>query len=99
MSAEELSIKVNIGDRHYPLKINAGEEEIVRKAAKLINEKAKVYSEVFSVKDKQDAISMAALEIATDALNQRVEGTGSEDPKALETAKEIEQLLNKALQA
>ena len=39
----EISIKVTIGDRQYPLKIDAAEEESVRKAAKLINEKSKFY--------------------------------------------------------
>ena len=70
---EELSIKVNIGDRFYPLKIEAEEEEIVRKAAKSINEKAQFYQENFEVKDKQDAIAMAALEFATELLSKNVD--------------------------
>ena len=67
---EELSVKVNIGDRFYPLKIDASEEEIVRKAAKIINEKADFYHENYSVKDKQDALAMAALEFATEFLTK-----------------------------
>ncbi len=68
-SAEkEISIKVTIGDRQYPLKIDAAEEESVRKAAKLINEKSKFYQENFSVKDKQDSLAMAALEFATEVI-------------------------------
>ena len=39
MASQDISIKVNIGDRIYPLKIQAKEEEYVRKAAKLLNEK------------------------------------------------------------
>jgi len=70
---EELSIKVNIGDRFYPLKIEAEEEEIVRKAAKSINEKAQFYQENFEVKDKQDAIAMAALEFASELLSKSVD--------------------------
>ncbi len=70
---EELSIKVNIGDRFYPLKIEAEEEETVRKAAKSINEKAQFYQENFEVKDKQDAIAMAALEFATELLSKNVD--------------------------
>lgn len=68
-SAEnEISIKVTIGDRQYPLKIDSREEEFVRKAAKLINEKAKFYQDNFSVKDKQDSLAMAALEFASELL-------------------------------
>ena len=34
----EISIKINIADRVYPLKVNMEEEEIIRRAAKLIND-------------------------------------------------------------
>lgn len=69
-SAEnEISIKVTIGDRQYPLKIDPSEEEFVRGAAKLINEKSKFYQENFSVKDKQDSLAMAALEFASEVLS------------------------------
>lgn len=67
-AGNEISIKVTIGDRQYPLKIDAVEEESVRKAAKLINEKSKFYQENFSVKDKQDSLAMAALEFATEVI-------------------------------
>ena len=66
---EEISIKVNIGDRQYPLRINIREEEKVRKAAKIINEKLGFYLNNFSVKDKQDALAMTALEFATDSMS------------------------------
>jgi cell division protein ZapA (FtsZ GTPase activity inhibitor) len=67
-AGNEISIKVTIGDRQYPLKIDVAEEESVRKAAKLINEKSKFYQENFSVKDKQDSLAMAALEFATEVI-------------------------------
>lgn len=69
MEAKEISIKVLIGDRQYPLKISSHEEENVRKAAKLVNERSKFYTENFSVQDKQDAIAMSALEFASENLN------------------------------
>lgn len=65
----EISIKVNIADRHYPIRVKPEEEEQVRKAAKLINDRAKVYSESFSVRDKQDVLSMCALELATELVS------------------------------
>ena len=65
---DELSIKVNIADRFYPLSVNAEQEEQVRKAAKLINDKLKAYEKQFSVKDKQDILSMCALELATELI-------------------------------
>lgn len=69
MEQKEISIKVLIGDRQYPLKISSNEEENVRKAAKLVNDRSKFYTENFSVQDKQDAIAMSALEFASENLN------------------------------
>jgi cell division protein ZapA (FtsZ GTPase activity inhibitor) len=70
MASSDISIKINIGDRVYPLKIQATEEEYVRKAAKLLNEKMGFFNSNFSVKDKVDGLAMAALEFAVDALNK-----------------------------
>ncbi|MBP9690395.1 MAG: cell division protein ZapA [Bacteroidia bacterium] len=64
----ELSIKVNIADRYYPLKVTPEQEEIVRQAAKLINDKLKALQQQFEVKDKQDMLSMTVLEIATQLI-------------------------------
>ena len=74
MEPEEISIKVVIGDRQYPLKITSSEEENIRKAAKLVNERSRYYTENFSVKDKQDAIAMTALEFATENINNETQG-------------------------
>lgn len=77
--AGNISIKVNVGDRMYPLQINAREEEYVRKAAKLLNEKITFFNNSFTTKDKIDGLAMAALEYAVDALNktQKVEAAAN----------------------
>jgi cell division protein ZapA (FtsZ GTPase activity inhibitor) len=64
----ELSIKVNIADRYYPLTVTPQQEELVREAAKLINDKLKTLQQQFDVKDKQDMLSMTVLEITTQLL-------------------------------
>jgi len=64
----EISIKITISDRIYPLKVNVEEEEIVRRAAKIINERIKEYQENYAVRDKQDLLSMAVLHYATAVL-------------------------------
>ncbi|RYG48969.1 MAG: cell division protein ZapA [Chitinophagaceae bacterium] len=64
----EISIKITISDRIYPLKVNTEEEEIVRRAAKIINERIKDYQENYAVRDKQDLLSMAVLHYATAVL-------------------------------
>ena len=61
MADDNLSIKVSIGNRIYPLTILRTEEENVRKAAKLVNENIKELEQKYAVKDIQDLLAMAAL--------------------------------------
>ncbi len=68
LTLKELSIKVNIADRYYPLKVTPEQEEIVRQAAKLINDKLKALQQEFDVRDKQDMLSMTILELATQLI-------------------------------
>ena len=91
---DELSIKVNIADRFYPLSVTAEQEEQVRKAAKLINDKLKLYEKQFSVKDKQDILSMCALELATDLIKLQTKPL-IEDNGLSNELNEIQNLLSK----
>ncbi len=58
---DKLSIKVTVAGRIYPLAIERDEEENVRKAVKLINEKVFEFEKNFDIKDRQDLLSMVAL--------------------------------------
>lgn len=60
---EQISIKVNLAGRTYPLRIVASEEELVRKAVRLVNEKEKEYMGQFAMRDLQDAFALMALEL------------------------------------
>jgi cell division protein ZapA len=59
---DKFSIRVNVADRYYPLKIDRNDEEKIRKAAKLINEKVLQYRQRYNDKDLQDFLAMAALQ-------------------------------------
>jgi len=56
---DKLSIKVNVADRYYPLKVERENEEKIRKAARMINEKVMQYKQRYSDKDVQDFLAMA----------------------------------------
>lgn len=88
----EISIKINIADRVYPLKVNTEEEEIIRKAARLINERIKDYQDNYAVKDKQDLLSMCVLHYATQVLSAEKKGV-REDTDLTETVDELERVL------
>ena len=59
---DKLSIRVNVADRYYPLKVERENEEKIRKAARMINEKVLQYKQRYSDKDVQDFLAMAALQ-------------------------------------
>ena len=83
----EISIKINIADRVYPLKINIEEEEIVRRAAKLINDRIKELQDKYAVKDKQDLLAMSALQFASEAM-----GAPKQDKKSNSDQEAVEQI-------
>ncbi|MBL7110531.1 MAG: cell division protein ZapA [Bacteroidales bacterium] len=91
---DKLSIRINIADRYYPLKIERGDEEKIRKAAKLINEKVLQYKQKYIDKDIQDFLAMAALQYVIKALEteQQIETDNlKEDLNDLN--KELDQIL------
>lgn len=66
---DKLSIRINIADRYYPLKIDRKDEEKIRKAARSINEKVLQYKQRYTDKDTQDFLAMAALQFVIKVLD------------------------------
>ncbi len=61
----EITINIIIAERTYKLRIQAEEEERVRKAAAQINDRLKAYANAYAYKDHQDLLAMTALQLAT----------------------------------
>lgn len=58
----KLSINVNVAGRNYSLTIAMEEEENIRKAANIINNKVLQYRSKFADKDTQDFLAMSSLQ-------------------------------------
>jgi cell division protein ZapA (FtsZ GTPase activity inhibitor) len=65
---EKLTINIMIAERRYPMKIERGEEERIRKAAKILNERILQYRQAYTGKDSQDFMAMAGLEFVIKML-------------------------------
>ncbi len=78
---DELAITVKIANRPYRMTVRASEEEIIRKAARLINEKINEYANTYAFNDNQDLLSMVSLWFATTSL--KAETTLSSDENEL----------------
>ena len=75
---DKLSIRINIADRYYPLKIDRKDEEKIRKAARSINEKVLQYKQKYSDKDTKDFLAMAALQFVIKVLDKEADTSDSE---------------------
>ena len=69
MTEDMLSIKVQIAERFYPLKIKRQDEENIRQAARLINDKVLQYKQRYTDKDTQDFMAMAALQFVINLID------------------------------
>ena len=63
--SNKLKIKLSVSNRVYPLTISPSQEEGLRLAAQQINNLIKKFEQNYSVQDKQDALAMCALQIAS----------------------------------
>ena len=93
---DKLSIKINIANRIYPMKIERSSEEYIRKAVKKIEERLKFYEDNYAIKDKQDLLAMCLIEYAS-----KVESNNNdsiiEDDGISELLENIELLLDSKL--
>ena len=93
MEEELIPANIVIADRSYRLKIEIKHEELLRKTAKLINDKIIEYRNDFAGKDTQDYIAMVLLWMATEQQrNQQYIIEATETTKQL---KGLEAILDK----
>ncbi|MBD98649.1 MAG: cell division protein ZapA [Verrucomicrobia bacterium] len=93
---KDLSIKVNIAGRIYPMTVKQEEEEGIRKAVKAIDKMIKDYEQNYSVRDKQDLLAMSALHFATQSMVLE-EKTIIEDTGVIQQLEALDQLLEERL--
>jgi cell division protein ZapA len=88
---EQQSIQINIADRSYPLRIPAADEEKIRAAAKIINEKTSLYRKRYANRDIQDALSMALLQFVIRLIEAE---QNEEATQIVEELKSLDNLLD-----
>lgn len=92
----DLNIKVDIGGRPYSLTINRDEEELVRNAAKNVNDTITKYSKAFEYKDMQDLYAMVSLQYASGLMH--IENEKSfKDKEMKDKLIEVDELLSSQL--
>jgi cell division protein ZapA len=91
---KQISVKIPVGGRIYPLTIAMEEEESIRKAAREIDETIKKLRATYAVRDTQDLLAMTALQAVSELKN---DSSDDELSQCLESLKQIDNQLDDLL--
>ncbi|MGE9516759.1 MAG: cell division protein ZapA [Solitalea-like symbiont of Acarus siro] len=88
---DEISIKVQIAERMYPIQIKKQEESFVRSAAKDINNHIQNLQQNYQVRDMQDLLSMSLIHYAAlkSKLEQKLQDSSQEIATFLDEINDI----------
>ena len=70
---DKLKIKIPNANRVYPMIIEPSKEQGLRLASQKINNLIKKFEQNYSVQDKQDALAMCALQIASSRIQKKID--------------------------
>lgn len=98
MAENQLDINILVAGRPYKLKVEPGEEGLVRQVAKNINDKVQDYQQQFFSKDKQDFLAMIALQTGVELLkNKKSDDLPANDPELEQKLDALNTLLDQHL--
>jgi cell division protein ZapA len=66
----EVNIKVEIAGGIFPLKVDAADEQNIKEAVNLINNKIAEFERTYAVKDKKDVLTMVMLQLVSQLYKQ-----------------------------
>jgi cell division protein ZapA (FtsZ GTPase activity inhibitor) len=66
----EVNIKVEVAGSVYPLKVNANDEQNIKEAVDLINNKIVEFEKNYAIRDKKDVLSMVLLQLVSQLYKQ-----------------------------
>lgn len=89
----DLSIKIRVADRDYPMRVSPQDEERLRLAGRLLNERLKEFRDQYGIQDKQDLLAMIALSTMADRLKVSKEKDGT-DAALTERLARLDELLS-----
>ena len=66
----EINIKVEVAGSVYPLKVNEADEQNIKEAVELINNKIVEFEKNYAIKDKKEVMGMAMLQLVSQLYKQ-----------------------------
>lgn len=83
-----ISLKIKIGNRVYPLSINEADLDQAKRAEELVNENINKLKADFGLNDPVDLLAMTAFELANSTLNKN-ESSGGNSSSTAEVEKKL----------
>ncbi len=66
----EINIKVEVAGSVYPLKVDENDEQNIKEAVELINNKIAEFEKNYAIKDKKDVMGMVMLQLVSQLYKQ-----------------------------
>lgn len=93
----EVNIKVEIAGSIIPLKVNAEDEQNIKEAVDLINNKIAEFEKNYAIKDKKDVLAMVMLQLVAQ-LYKKANTAEKELSHLKELFADVEEMLKQHLQ-
>lgn len=93
----EVSVKLTIAGRVYPITVEKSEEDSVQMAAAKINDFISEFQKAYGVKDMQDLLAMTALRISTEEEEKSASVSVQDDSEWLLQLKELDKTIKSFL--
>lgn len=95
----EISIKVSIAGREYPLRVNSNDQAVVLKAQQEIQDKINELQTNYGVRDKQDLLAMTLIQIMIQGNKQESTSEPQLSDGVLDKLQDLEQFVSDYLKA
>lgn len=93
----DVNIKVEVAGSIFPLRVNTEDEQNIKEAVELINNKIAEFEKNYAVKDKKDVLSMVLLQLVSQLYKQA--NTAEKELSNLkELFADVEMMLKKHIQ-
>ncbi|MEO0331366.1 MAG: cell division protein ZapA [Bacteroidota bacterium] len=93
---EALSIKIKIGEREYPMRVDPEDEERIRQAGRMLNEQIQQYRRRYHTTDKQDLLAVVAFDAFVEKLDYQTRQTETEKV-IVDKVSRINRLINQTI--
>lgn len=89
-----IPVNLVVGDRTYRIKVEAKDEEMIRKTAKKLNDRLAQFKSQYAGKDMQDYLAMVLLSVVTEQNNPQ---SNDDQSDIIDKLLQIETLIDKSI--